>query len=57
MLTGEAPAAESAVLYAENYYLPYVLGTSLISPVEILEEALESAAANALDVRVDEALS
>jgi hypothetical protein len=60
LLTREAPAAEPAVLYMgeqEDSYLPYVLGTSVAGAVESLEGTLESAAANALDVLVDEALS
>jgi hypothetical protein len=59
-LPGEAPAAEPAVLYSgeeEDSYSLYVLGTSMVDVVESLEETLESAAANALGVLVDEASS
>jgi hypothetical protein len=60
LLPGEAPAAEPAVLYSgeeEDSYSLYVLGTSMVDAVESLEETLESAAANALGVLVDEASS
>ena len=60
LLAGEAPAAEPAVLYPgeeEDSYPLYALGTSMAGAVETLEETLESAAANALDTLVDEALS
>ncbi len=53
LLTGEASAAEPAVLYTEEEEysdLPYVL-------VETLEGTLQNATANALGVLVDEALS
>ena len=59
-LPGEAPAAEPAVLYSgeeEDSYSLYVLGTSMVDVVESLEKTLESAAANALGVLVDEASS
>lgn len=60
LLAGDAPAAEPAVLYSgeeEDSYPLYALGTSMVSAVESLEETLESAAADALGVLVDEALS
>lgn len=60
LLPGEAPAAEPGVLYlgeGEDSYSLYVLGTSMVDVVESLEETLESAAANALGVLVDEASS
>lgn len=60
LLTGEAPTAEPTVLYSgeeEDSYPLYVLGTSMAGAVETLEETLESAAADALGILVDEALS
>lgn len=59
LLAEEAPVAEPTVLYSgeEDSYPLYALGTSMVGAVETLEETLESAAANALGVLVDEALS
>ena len=60
LLTDEAPAPDPDVLYAgagEASYPPYMLGTSVVGAVETLGGTLESAAANALGVLVDEALS
>jgi hypothetical protein len=60
LLTGEAPAAEPAALYAgeeEGSYLPYVPVTSVVGAVETLDVNLGNAAAYALGVLVDEALS
>jgi hypothetical protein len=60
LLSGEAPAAEPAVLYSgeeEDSYSLYVLGTSMVDTVESLEETLGSTAANALGALIDEASS
>ena len=60
LLTEEAPATDPDVLYAgeeEDSYPPYMMGTSVVGAVETLGGTLESAAANALGVLVDEALS
>ena len=57
LLTGEAPAAEPAVLYAGEEEDSYVLGTSVVDAAEALDGPLESAAASASGVLVDEAPS
>lgn len=60
LLAEEAPAAEPAVPGSgeeEDSYPLSVLETSAVSAVEILEETLESAAANALGALVGGALS
>jgi hypothetical protein len=59
-LTGEAIAAEPAVLYAEeeeDSYFPYTLETSMVNPSELVEGPLRNAAADALGIPVDETLS
>ncbi len=57
LLTDEAPTTDPDVLYAGEEGAYYVLGTSVVGAVETLGWTLESAAANALGILVDDALS